>query len=245
MRIVSLVPSITKTLFDLGLSTAEVAGRTKFCIHPKPQVADIPIVGGTKNIHIQRVTALKPDLVIANREENEKEQVEQLAKMHQVWLTDINTLADSQKFVLELGQFLSRETLAKNINKKIEDIIHRQRSLKPAKVAYLIWRKPWMAAGGQTFINDLLHILGYENIFADRPRYPVITLEDLVAADLILLSSEPYPFKDEHIREVASKLVESQKTVLVDGEAFSWFGTHLAFCEKEYARLKNIAGHIY
>lgn len=230
MKIVSLVPSITETLFDFGLSEYEVVGRTKFCIHPLDKIKKVPIIGGTKNLHIEKILELKPDLIIANKEENEKSQVEELAKSCRVWVTDISTLKDNENFLWELGMVLKKKALAEKFNKDISEIfqnINKEKS--PKKAAYLIWQNPMMTIGGDTFINDILTEIGFENVFNNKTRYPEISMEEISTVDYLFLSSEPYPFAEKHL-EIYQNQLPKTKVILVDGEAFSWFGTHLLQC---------------
>ena len=226
MKIISLVPSITETLFDFGLTADEVIGRTKFCIHPSDLVKNVEVIGGTKNLNIEKIRSLKPDLIIANKEENEKLQVEELMKDFKVWVTDIETLDDNQKFISELGTILNKENLALDFNQKIAAVFTDFKISKRKKVAYLIWKGPYMTVGSDTFINEVLEKLGFENLFKNRKRYPEVSVEELKDADLIFLSSEPFPFQQKHIDELQLEL-PNNKIMLVDGEAFSWFGTHL------------------
>lgn len=231
MRIISLVPSITETLFDFGLTDVDVVGRTKFCIHPADLVKNVEIIGGTKNLNLDKIKGLKPDLIIANKEENEKFQVEELMKDFKVWVTDIETLEDNQAFITELGALLDREELAENFNQGIASIFNGINVSKSKTVAYLIWRNPYMTVGYDTFINEVLEKLGFENLFKSQTRYPEISGEDLKNADLIFLSSEPYPFQQKHIDELQLQQINNEM-ILVDGEAFSWFGTHLIKVQK-------------
>ena len=226
MKIISLVPSITETLFDFGLTADEVIGRTKFCIHPSDLVKNVEVIGGTKNLNIEKIRSLKPDLIIANKEENEKLQVEELMKDFKVWVTDIETLEDNQDFIFDLGTLLNKENLALDFNRKIASVFTDIKLSDSKKVAYLIWKNPYMTVGSDTFINEVLVRSGFENLFKDRTRYPEISVEELKDADLIFLSSEPFPFQQKHIDELQIEL-PNKEIVLVDGEAFSWFGTHL------------------
>lgn len=226
MKIISLVPSITETLFDFGLTTDEVIGITKFCIHPFDLVKNVEVIGGTKNLNIEKIRSLKPDLIIANKEENEKLQVEELMKDFKVWVTDIETLEDNQDFIFDLGTLLNKENLALDFNRKIASVFTDIKLSDSKKVAYLIWKNPYMTVGSDTFINEVLVRSGFENLFKDRTRYPEISVEELKDADLIFLSSEPFPFQQKHIDELLLEL-PNKEMILVDGEAFSWFGTHL------------------
>lgn len=227
MKIISLVPSITETLFDFGMTSNEIIGRTKFCIHPENLVKEVEVIGGTKNLNIKKIRALNPELIIANKEENEKLQVEELSKDFKVWATDIQNLENNSRFISELGKLLKKPDLARNFNETIEGIFSEIKVETPKKVAYLIWKNPVMTVGSDTFIHDVLSKIGFQNIFSDQTRYPEIALSDLQEAEYIFLSTEPYPFKQKHVKEFKAEF-PSKKIILVDGEAFSWFGTHLA-----------------
>ncbi len=233
MKVVSLVPSITETLFDLGLTTDGIIGRTKFCIHPKELVNQVEIIGGTKNLNIEKIKSLKPDLIIANKEENVKEQVEELMKDFKVLLTNIETLEDNYYLIKQLGHIFNKEEKAQFLNLKTYEAFDIQKPEKKLKVAYLIWENPYMTIGGDTFISRILEELGFENLFKNQKRYPEVQLEDLKSADLIFLSSEPFPFKEKHIEEI-QEVCKNQNIMIVDGEAFSWYGSHLAKCGDYY-----------
>ena len=241
MKIISLVPSITETLFDFGLTDTEIIGLTKFCIHPKGLVKNVETIGGTKNLNLEKIKNLNPDLIIANKEENEKLQVEELMKDFKVWVTAIETLEDNSRFLAELGTLLNKENSAKNFNQKISDIIKGIKIQEPKKVCYLIWKNPYMTIGSDTFIHEILDKLGFENVFKNEKRYPEISVEEMKNADFIFLSSEPFPFQQKHIDELQKELLNS-KIVLVDGEAFSWYGTHLAKCGEYFFELLKSLG---
>ncbi|MCT3809533.1 ABC transporter substrate-binding protein [Elizabethkingia anophelis] len=234
MRIISLVPSLTESLLDFGI--IDIVGRTKFCIHPEDQVKDIEIIGGTKNIHLEKIRALKPDLILANKEENMKEQVEALMHDFKVWVTNIENIEDNYYFLKNLGNMFNQKEKAQAFNLKIYDIFNHYKLNKRIKVAYLIWKKPYMTIGSDTFIHHLLHQLGFDNIFSGQKRYPVIETEDLADAEIIMLSSEPYPFQEKHLKEFRA-IYPDKKIMIVDGEAFSWYGTHIAKCEAYYKEL--------
>ncbi len=227
-RIISLVPSQTELLYDLGLE-AETVGITKFCVHPQGWFKTKDRIGGTKTVSIKKIHQLKPDLIIANKEENVKAQIEALAFDHPVWLTDVNNLQDALKMIADIGQLTGKNeeaiSLIDEISKAFDTLIPNK---QPVKTAYLIWRKPYMAAGGDTFINDMLLRCGFQNVFAAKTRYPEISIADLQTTNckLLLLSSEPYPFKQKHIDELSSQLPDT-KIVLADGEYFSWYGSRL------------------
>lgn len=227
-RIVSLVPSQTELLYALGLET-ETAGITKFCIHPATWFKTKQRIGGTKNVNIQAVQALDPDLIIANKEENTKKQVEALAELYPVWITNVNDLHSALQMILDIGKLTGKVLLAQKLANAIKNAFTEIPSLNiPVKTAYLIWRKPYMAAGAGTFIHDMLERCGMQNIFAQKTRYPETSIEELKSANcqLLLLSSEPYPFKQQHIDELQSDLPNTI-IMLVDGEMFSWYGSRL------------------
>ncbi|WP_119080271.1 helical backbone metal receptor [Chitinophaga alhagiae] len=227
-RIISVVPSQTELLYHLG---ATVQGITKFCVHPAAWFRSIPRVGGTKQLDLERIAALRPDLIIANKEENEKAQIEALAARFPVWVSDIHTLADACRMVTGLGDILQRQAAAQHIRQQIEEGFSRLQPLPmAAPAAYFIWREPWMVAGGDTFIHDMMARCGFRNVFADLPRYPAMGLAQLAASGcrLVLLSSEPYPFKEKHIAEIKAYLPDAE-VLLVDGEMFSWYGSRLMF----------------
>ncbi len=224
-RIISLVPSITELLYDLGLFE-NIVGRTKFCVHPEEALRIVPKIGGTKNVNIERVIALHPDLIIANKEENQQEQIEQLSQQFSVWISDISNFSEAMEMIKTIGIIVEKQDAA---NKIITDSLSLLKQLTPAKkqrAAYLIWQKPYMTIGKDTYIHDMLKHAGYENVFGEQTRYPSFTLAELKARqpEIILLSSEPFPFKQSHINELKQSFPDVP-IQLVDGEAFSWYGT--------------------
>ena len=230
-RIISLVPSQTELLFDLGLNS-EVVGLTKFCIHPIDKFAERTKVGGTKKLNLELIRSLKPDLIIGNKEENERGQIELLKDEFPVWMSDIYTLEDAKNAIKQIAELVDREPegsyLIHLINAGFTDLqtLALQQGIDKT-VAYLIWREPYMLAGKNTFIDDVLTVNGLRNVMK-QSRYPSVSLSDLHALkpDLIFLSSEPYPFKDKHLDEIRNA-VPSAKVMLVDGEMFSWYGSRL------------------
>ncbi len=227
-RIVSLVPSQTELLADLGLEE-QVVGITKFCVHPEYWFRSKTRIGGTKNIHLDQIRALRPDLVIANKEENQKEQVESLMPHCPVWVSDIQTVTSALHMIRQVGAITNRETEAARITQQIEGgFAALQRDVVPKKVAYFIWRNPWMCAGGDTFIHDMLERIGWQNVFTDLDRYPEINNDELMSRcpELVLLSSEPYPFREKHIHELQALLPDAT-VALADGEMFSWYGSRM------------------
>lgn len=229
-RIISLVPSQTELLAHLGLEK-EVIGITKFCVHPQKWFLEKTKVGGTKNIHPEKIEELSPDLIIANKEENVKGQIEELAKKYDVWVTDVNNLEDAINMINDIGKLTCRSEEASDLALKIEEGFEKLKKVVSGKrktpAAYFIWKDPWMVAGNHTFINDMLQRAGFENIFADLERYPQIDLKLVKEnAKLILLSSEPYPFKEKHKPEL-EHFIPGIKIEIVDGEMFSWYGSRL------------------
>ncbi|MEP2280364.1 helical backbone metal receptor [Maribacter sp.] len=228
-RIVSLVPSITELLFDLGLGD-KVVGCTKFCIHPNKPYLTKNMIGGTKDLNLDKILKLKPDLILANKEENNKEQIENLSTSVPVWISDVKTFDDSLKMIGQIGLMTDSAFRAHEI---INQLNHTLKTKAPyKKVVYLIWKDPYMTVGGDTYINDILNRCGYLNVFSEQDRYPTVTLEEIanLNPDVILLSSEPYPFKEEHLNTIQGFL-KNIKVELVDGEFFSWYGSrqlHLA-----------------
>ncbi len=239
LRIISLVPSQTELLFDLGLD-GEVVGITKFCIHPKEKVVQKEKVGGTKNLNIEKIIALKPTLIIANKEENEKEQIEELAKHFPVWISDVIDLHSALEMITAVGKMTGREKVAEELNQKItENFSAPFAPLRLKKVAYFIWQNPMMVAGNKTFINDMMQRCGFKNCFQNlKGHYPEISLAQLQQAnpEVILLSSEPFPFKEKHI-EAFSKICPQAKIMLVDGELFSWYGSRLLHAPSYFQKL--------
>jgi ABC-type Fe3+-hydroxamate transport system substrate-binding protein len=231
VRIISLVPSQTELLYDLGLAD-EVAGITKFCVHPGEWFRNKARVGGTKNIHISKVQGLQPDLIIANKEENLREQVIELEKIAPVWTSDICTVTDALQMIHSLGEITDRKKNADLIIRKITTSFTEIRNMTAAsekiKAAYLVWKDPYMTVGGDTFIHEIMTLAGMQNVFADSTRYPEISPVDIQSAgtELVLLSSEPYPFKEKHITELSRQL-PGAKIILVDGEMFSWYGSRM------------------
>ena len=227
-RMVSLVPSQTEWLYALGLEE-EVVGITKFCIHPNHWFRQKTRVGGTKTVDMEKVAALSPDLVIANKEENIEGQVLALAEKYPVWLTDVNTVKEALMMMKDLAAITGKQKIGAVLLQEIENSLATWQPLGENKSAlYLIWREPFMAAGDDTFIHSMLETMGLKNVLTGKKRYPELSPEELIslAPDYILLSSEPYPFKQKHLDEISEWLPHS-KVLLVDGEIFSWYGSRM------------------
>lgn len=226
-RIISLVPSLTEFLIDLEIS-AQVIGRTRFCIHPSEDVQHIEIIGGTKNPTIDKIRGLKPDLVIANKEENRKEDVEAIQEFCEVLVTDISTIEDALFTMHHIAKCLNADKNGANLIEQILSILPEPNHFSEINTAYFIWKDPWMSVGGGTYIHDVMQTFGLRNVFQDLERYPAITFNQLKSTnpELILLSSEPYPFKEKHIAEL-KEILPNSSVQLVDGEWFSWYGSRM------------------
>ncbi len=227
-RIISLVPSQTELLYDLGLGD-RVIGITKFCIHPNEWFKSKKRVGGTKQYRMEVIDALQPDLIIGNKEENERQQIEELAQKYPVWMSDILTIDDAFRMILQIGQLTQTTIQADQLVQKLKTgfasiPIPKRRK----KVAYFIWKEPYMVAANKTFIDEMLKIAGFENFFSNLERYPTISISNTQqrVPDLIFLSSEPYPFKKKHA-DYFKKVYFGSEVKIVDGELFSWYGSRL------------------
>lgn len=230
-RIVSLVPSLTETLYDLGLED-EVLGITRFCVHPQHWFHQKRRVGGTKDFKIERIDELKPDIVIANQEENTRSGVIELAKDWPVWVSRVEEVYEGWEVIRELGRLTSRIERAEKLIDQIQEGWTSMKKLDRPKTLYFIWKSPWMCAGSDTFISAVMEHLGMANVIREK-RYPTIDPtkwpQDLEAPDLLLFSSEPFPFKEKHMRLWQERFPKA-KALLVDGEAFSWYGSRMLHC---------------
>ena len=240
-RIVSLVPSQTELLVDLGLE-GSIVGLTKFCVHPSHIRKTKVVVGGTKKVNFEKIKSLQPDIIICNKEENTKEMVVELQKTTPVWISDIVTVDDSLDMILKLGNlFHVKERASALINEIIterESFLRFTKNSKSFKVAYLIWKNPYMIAGNNTFINELLKLNNFENVCKDSlSRYPEILEDDLKNTDLILASTEPFPFNQNDIDVIQN--ATKTKVILVDGEYFSWYGSRLKNAFKYFKTLQQ------
>jgi len=228
-RIISLVPSQTELLFDLGLGD-RVVGITKFCVHPEEWFRTKPRVGGTKQVDREKIRALNPDLIIGNKEENAQMDIEALEREFPVWMSDVKSLDEALDMIAQVGRITATEDKAEVIGNGIRSAFAKLQPLnEPLSAAYFIWQKPWMLAGEGTFIRDMLDRCGLTGITTkEAGRYPELDNAQLAALDpdVVLLSSEPFPFKEQHIPAVNMVLPETP-VHLVDGEAFSWYGSRL------------------
>jgi len=243
LRVVSLVPSQTELLHDLGLEDS-IVGITKFCIHPFHYKSIKTIVGGTKQIKEDVIKELRPDIILCNKEENTKAIVQVCEQISTVHVSDIFSIQDTLNLVSQYGILFSRRTEASKIIDKIQFNLRDFKTFvkdKPIlKVAYFIWRDPWMVAGSKTFINYLLILNNFSNIYDNLERYPEVDINRIQQEgdpDLILLSSEPYPFKDKHAFEIG-RVSHHSKTIFVDGEYFSWYGSRLIKAFNYFKKLR-------
>jgi ABC-type Fe3+-hydroxamate transport system substrate-binding protein len=242
-RIVSTVPSQSEYLFDLGLEN-EVIGITKFCIYPKSWFESKQKIGGTKNLHLEKIAALNPDLIIANKEENTLSDIEWLAERFPIYISDINTLKEAYQSMSDIGMLTNREVEAQDWLNRIQDEqrVYNAADQEFGTVAYLIWNDPLMAVGSNNFIHDMLGIGGWDNCFSHLKRYPVITIDDIIAEapHLLFLSSEPFPFKQSHVSYFKEHLPQTE-VLIVDGEMFSWYGSRLLKSFKYFDKLREKA----
>ena len=240
-RIVSLVPSITELLYDLGLES-EIVGITRYCILPKEKVKSAHKIGGTKDFDVDLILNLKPDIVFANKEENPKEKVEAIQAHGPVYVSDVQNLEQAIMMIEDIGQLIGRSEQAVMLSKQIQADF----AVTPEKIysaIYLIWNNPVMTVGGDTYISDMMRHAGFENLYADSTRYPIINENDLVekSPQFLLLSSEPFRFTNSHCAYFR-QLLPNTTILLVDGKIFSWYGSHLRRCRSYFDGLiaKNL-----
>lgn len=253
IRIISLVPSQTELLFDLGLDDL-VVGITKFCVHPPGWLHCKKIVGGTKNVNIDKIKSLNPDLVLANKEENVQEQIEALAEIAPVWVSDIQNLQHALSMIRDIGGMTNTQDKAIEIINKIEEgfksLTRKQKGTDSGikrKAAYIIWQNPLITIGHDTFIHSMMEYAGFENVFENRNRYPQTTIEELQILfkingkeeNFLMLSSEPFPFKEDHAIVIRQALPDVQ-VILVNGEFFSWYGSRLQLAPLYFKKLQGI-----
>lgn len=242
IRIVSLVPSQTELLYDLGLEE-KIVGITKFCVHPFHFKSTKKIVGGTKKVHVEKIRLLQPDIIICNKEENTLEIVESLQHIAPVWVTNIITIEDSLEMISQFGTLFNRRTEARKWIDKIhfarQDFADFVKDIPTQKAAYFIWKNPWMTAGLDNFINEMLKLNHFSNIYESKGRYPEVIIQKMrIQGDpeIVFLSSEPYPFNEQDAFEIG-RFTHHAKVIFVDGEMFSWYGTRLV---KAFAYFKQL-----
>jgi ABC-type Fe3+-hydroxamate transport system substrate-binding protein len=237
--IVSVVPSQTELLHYLGLCEA-VTGITKFCIHPDEWFREKKRVGGTKTLHLEAIRSLKPELILANREENERLQIEELAREFLVYVSDISDLNDALDMIRTVGRLTGTTERALELARELDSRFNALPAFPKLSAAYLIWREPFMAAGSGTFIHSMMDKAGLDNVFGTISRYPEIKSEMLAEAnpEIVLLSSEPYPFREKHLDEI-SAICPHARVMLADGELFSWYGSRLLHTPDYFRQLRR------
>ncbi len=229
-RIVCTVPSLTELLFDLGLGE-KVVGVTRFCVKPSGARKQAAIVGGTKDIDVKTVESLKPDLIIGNKEENRKEQINEIKNTTPVWLSEISNVQEACSAIEQLGHLTDTQSRASLLNDQIQSAVKKLRQIPDThkSVLYFIWKKPYMVAGRSTYINSILDLCGLKNIAPDsESRYPQLSIDYIqkLQPQIILLSSEPYPFSSGDLHQITQKQ-DKAEGFLLNGEIFSWYGSRL------------------
>lgn len=226
-RIISLVPSQTELLSFLGLDD-RVVGITKFCIHPSSWRSAKAIVGGTKTFNVDAIERLDPDLILGNKEENDKDGIERLKNNFPVWMSDITTIQDALSMIKSVGLITGKHAESNECVAQVNEKLNCLKKWQGQSVLYLIWKDPWMAAGKNTFIGSMLKTIGLENAVDAGDRYPSLSLAEIqrLKPQYIFLSSEPYPFVRRHAEELR-ELAPFSNIVLVNGEMFSWYGSRM------------------
>jgi len=260
-RIVSLVPSVTELLFALGIGD-RLVGRTGFCIHPKDSIKTVPKVGGTKSVDVERIRELAPTHLIVNIDENEKPTIDQLANfVPNVIVTHPLGPLDNLPLYRLLGSIFSREgragELCEAFQKAYVNAVGACADLPRERVLYLIWKSPWMTVSRDTYVSRTLAAVGWDTVdIESRDRYPKIELTPKLLSGVgrVLLSSEPYAFRERHLDEVRQLLVasgtdfvpspmedlDSSATVsMIDGEMTSWYGSRAIEGMKYLSRLRT------
>jgi len=248
-RIVSLVPSVTELVCELGLA-GQLVGRTGFCIHPCEVVRRIRKVGGTKDVDLDKLRALRPTHVIVNIDENRKEDARALEKfVPELIVTHPLSPLDNTALYRLIGGIFGREREAEALCGRFEDAYEAVRSATHAfpseRVLYLIWRNPWMTVSRDTYISRMLALVNWETVPAGgAERYPRIEPDGaaLDEADVVLLSSEPFMFREKHLAETRTlPALRRKKIALIDGEMTSWYGSRAI---KGLAYLRRFRGEL-
>lgn len=242
-RIISIVPSQTELLHYWGLGE-RVVGITKFCLHPEEWFRNKNRIGGTKTLNFDKIRSLKPDLIIGNKEENTQSEIELLEQEYPVWMSDMHNLEEVWQMMFGLGSVLGVQEQSNLLVSKLKSDFEGLKSSsavdKKLKVAYLIWKDPYMVAASNTFIHEMLEQSGFENAFQHLSRYPEVTLETLAQMDLdaVFLSTEPFPFKEKH-QLAFQQIYPHAQIEIVDGELFSWYGSRLLHATDYIKKLKE------
>ncbi len=241
-RIISLVPSVTELLFDLGLDD-NIAGCTDFCVHPKEKVRKIYKIGGTKDFSLNKIRELKPDLIISVKEENNRELVLEIANEFPTVIFEVVDIESALELIKSIGIIVNKKDKSARL---IKDIKHELLQLKTDNnkvmtACYLIWENPMITVNSDTFISEMMSIVGFKNIFSDNLKnYPEITKKELLDAkpEYILLSSEPFFFSKKHQKEYQIKY-PNFIVILVNGEMFSWYGSRMLKAFKYFKSLEK------
>lgn len=235
MRVVSLVPSLTLTLFDLGLDATEIVGRTPWCIHPDDAVGDVPVVGGTKTPTLSKIQAAQPNLVVMDKDENPKEVHDWcLAQGYDVFVCHVRHPDDVSEMLRDLGKAVNREGKGVALAEELETALRNLKQSRSGVVLPFIWNEPLMVANGQTYAGGMLSTLGWTVpvIKPDGTGYPTVTERDLLdhRVEGLLMSSEPYDFSLKEGEALADRVVEAGGrrpwVRCIDGEALTWMGSH-------------------
>ena len=242
LRIVSLVPSITELLSYLGLDE-QLVGITKFCIKPDHIYRTKKRIGGTKQVHFDQIDALNPDLIIANKEENTEEIVEVLSKKYKVYVSDIISYEDALDMIQDIGRLCHVHDKSSRLVQKIRKSFAELETLieqRTFKAAYLVWNDPIMVAGNDTYIDSIFELLHISNGFKNLSRYPLVDIEAIQNADVdvLMLPSEPFPFKEKH-KAYFQEILPDKKIILVKGEIFSWYGSYMLHIKTAYLEILN------
>jgi len=227
--IVSLVPSLTSLLSHLNLSNS-VKGITRYCIHPPHWIQEKTVVGGTKKTIPKRIENIQPDLLLLSKEENVPSDVAPYLEQYPCYVSDVVDYSSAIQMIIDVGQITNRTREAKNLVQQIELAFCDGEKTDRGTAAYFIWKNPWMVAGGDTFISEMMSAAGLKNVFAQQSRYPMVNWEEIEekCPDYLLLSSEPYSFTEQDCIEIRAKLKCTTKVLLVDGIYFSWYGNFMA-----------------
>lgn len=239
LRIISAVPSQTELLYALGLEE-EVVGITKFCVHPETWFRSKTRVGGTKKLNIEQIRTLHPNLVIANKEENTLEDVLAIETFCPVWTSDVDDINAALDMIQRIGELTYTTEKAIALSHRISSEFSFLHFKETYRSAYLIWKNPWMVAGRGTFIHEMMKLCGLVNVMGDQDRYPSVDLDELIQKDvqLLLLSSEPFPFKMNHLKEL-NQILPEVKMMLVDGEMFSWYGSRMLHAPAYFRKIRE------
>jgi ABC-type Fe3+-hydroxamate transport system substrate-binding protein len=243
-RVISLVPSQSEFLWDIGIR-AELVGITRFCIHPHEMFKNVERVGGTKKLNLEKIRRLQPDLIIGNKEENDQAQIETLQREFPVWMSDINDFDGAFEMMEKLGFLLGMEKRSGEIISELKRSLPEIKDIFTGqKVVYFMWKNPYMLAAKNTFIDHVLNYAGLTNAASHLQRYPEVNARDLKELDpeYCFLSSEPFPFKQEHAVEL-NELLPKARIMIIDGEMFSWYGSRLLRLAGYVKELKKKMGN--